>query len=245
MSSFTLFPDLPTPFILSHRGNTCRAPENSMEAFQSCIDRGISGIELDVHLCASGEAVVIHDSDLYRMTGKNARVEELTWDQLKLLSLGTNEEQRDLGYRIPLLNEVLSSFSNDLYFDIELKPKNIPSHALIDRTREAVQAYHLEQRVLISSFNPLALKIWKHRGLHQVPLALIYSEGEGVPRFLQHGNGRFFVKCDVLKPHSSLYERSKRFLKDYQVVIWGDPIPAHLPHQVRGIVTDYPEQLSS
>lgn len=245
MSRSELFPDLPTPFILSHRGNTCRAPENSMEAFQSCVERKVPGIELDVHLCASGEAVVIHDSELFRMTGKNARVEDLTWDQLKLLSLGKSEAQRALGYRIPLLTEVLSSFSKDLYFDIELKPKTIPSYALIERTREAVQTYHLEQRVLISSFNPLALILWKHRGIHRVPTALIYSEGEGVPRFLQHGNGRFFVKCDVLKPHSSLFERSKRFLRDYQVVIWGDPIPDHVTHQVRGIVTDYPEQLNS
>ena len=250
MSRLELFPDLPSPFILSHRGNIAPDsgtdsgpfPENSMEAFQCCVDRKVSGIELDVHLCASGEAVVIHDSDLFRMTGVSHRVENLTWDQIQTLSLGINEEQRAGGYRIPLLMEVLSSFSRHLYFDIELKPKTIPSPALIERTAEAVQAHHLEHKVLVSSFNPFALKVWRHRGIPQIPTALIYSEGEGVPRFLQHGNGRFLVNCDVLKPHSSLYERSKGFLKGYQVVVWGDPIPEHLTDRVRGIVTDHAEQ---
>ncbi len=215
--------------------------ENSMEAFQNCADNGVQGVELDVHLCLTGEAVVIHDSDLMRMTGEGGKVEELSWEVLKKRRIGKDEEERSLGNRIPLLEDVISSFSSSLYFDIELKPKTIPSPSLIRKTSAIIKRYGMEKKVMISSFNPLALILWKRLGIKEIPTGLIYSEGEGVPRFLQHGNGRFLVNCDVLKPHSSLLSLSRKFLKGHHVLIWGDPIPSPLDYAPDGIITDFPQ----
>ncbi len=242
MPRLPLYPDLSRPFVFSHRGNTGDTVENTMEAFQRCADRCVSGIELDVHICASGEAVVIHDSALERMTGLNSTVEECTFSQLRDLSVGKNEQERLKGYRIPLLEEVLSAFSSTLYFDIELKPKNIPSPAIVKRTAELIRRYRCEHRVMVSSFNPLVLLLWKIMGIRDVPTGLIYSEGEGVPRFLQSGNGRYIANCDVLKPHSTLLDRSKHFIRGHEVVLWGDPISQDILPSMSGIITDEPSR---
>ena len=36
--------------IYAHRGNKSEYPENSLAAFQSAVELGVEGIELDVHL---------------------------------------------------------------------------------------------------------------------------------------------------------------------------------------------------
>ena len=40
------------------------------------------GVELDVHLTADGELVVIHDSDIRRMCGREGIVERMTLSEL-------------------------------------------------------------------------------------------------------------------------------------------------------------------
>ena len=52
--------------IMAHRGASGYAPENTMAAFEKALEMGTEGIELDVHLTADGEIVVIHDHTVDR-----------------------------------------------------------------------------------------------------------------------------------------------------------------------------------
>ena len=54
---------------MGHRGVRGAAPENTMAAFEEASRQGADAIELDVLVCRSGEAVVIHDPTLTRLTG--------------------------------------------------------------------------------------------------------------------------------------------------------------------------------
>ena len=40
------------PLIITHRGDTQNAPENTVAAFESAIAQGADGVELDIHLTA-------------------------------------------------------------------------------------------------------------------------------------------------------------------------------------------------
>ena len=42
-------------YIFAHRGASGYAPENTLEAFQLAAEMGAHGVELDVHICRSGE----------------------------------------------------------------------------------------------------------------------------------------------------------------------------------------------
>ena len=54
--------------IAAHRGGLFLWPENSARAFRECAPLPIEQAECDVHITADGEAVVMHDSTLDRMT---------------------------------------------------------------------------------------------------------------------------------------------------------------------------------
>jgi glycerophosphoryl diester phosphodiesterase len=54
--------------IIGHRGASGTAPENTLASFEKAIRMGVKMIELDVHRCASGELVVIHDEKINRTT---------------------------------------------------------------------------------------------------------------------------------------------------------------------------------
>ena len=69
----------------AHRGLHSRdksVPENSLEAFELASRAGY-GMELDVQLSKDGQVVVFHDDTLERVCGVNARVDELTYEELK------------------------------------------------------------------------------------------------------------------------------------------------------------------
>jgi glycerophosphoryl diester phosphodiesterase len=49
--------------VLAHRGANRLAPENTVPAMRTAIERGADGVELDVHRTADGALVVRHDAD--------------------------------------------------------------------------------------------------------------------------------------------------------------------------------------
>jgi glycerophosphoryl diester phosphodiesterase len=101
---------------IAHRGlwRPDGAPENSLAAFQAACAAGY-GIELDVQLSADGEAMVFHDGALTRMTGREARVSDLTTTELAELRLAGTEE------RIPTLAETLALVGRRAMVHVELK----------------------------------------------------------------------------------------------------------------------------
>ncbi len=60
--------------IYGHRGARGEAPENTLASFQRCLEQGVTRCELDLHLSADGELMVIHDPTLRRTTGQRGKV---------------------------------------------------------------------------------------------------------------------------------------------------------------------------
>ncbi len=75
---------------------------------------GVDMVEFDVHVCGSGEVVVIHDETVDRTTDGSGSVRDMPLGELKELDAG-------LGETIPTLNEALSLIDNRVKANIELK----------------------------------------------------------------------------------------------------------------------------
>ncbi len=101
---------------IAHRGlwSPSGAPENSLGAFQAACDAGY-GIELDVQLSADGEAMVFHDANLRRMTGRDGRIADHTAADLRRLPLAGADET------IPTLADALTEIGRRAMVHIELK----------------------------------------------------------------------------------------------------------------------------
>ena len=100
--------------IIGHRGASGYEPENTLRSFAKAIELGVDMIEFDVHVCASGELVVIHDDMVDATTNGSGSVAEKTLSDLGSLDAGKGEH-------VPTLREVLDLVNRQVKVDIELK----------------------------------------------------------------------------------------------------------------------------
>ncbi len=97
--------------LIAHRGNHLQFTENTIEAFQSCLDSGVFGIEFDVRWTKDHEPIVLHDPTLSRVFKRN----DFCPSKVTVKELKSKEP------RIPTLKEVLELFSKKIHLMIELK----------------------------------------------------------------------------------------------------------------------------
>jgi glycerophosphoryl diester phosphodiesterase len=136
------------PLLLGHRGARAshHIPENTLASFELCLEHACDGFEFDVRRSADGQAVIchdpiVHDREISRTPSANLR--------------------------LPLLDEVLGSFTSRAFLDIELKVSGLERNTLALLRRHPVQERHV-----VSSFLPEVLSSL-HELDRSVPLGLI------------------------------------------------------------------------
>ena len=160
------------PLVWAHRGASAEAPENTVAAFSLALAQGADGIELDAQRCASGEVIVLHDESLLRTTGFGALVTDASYSVVRTLDAGSWKSERFRGERIPLLAEALEAFPR--LVNVELKCDRRDDGGLTAEVVHVVRAARAEERVLLSSFNPMCL--WRARFLApEIVRALLFE----------------------------------------------------------------------
>ena len=128
---------------------------------------GADAIELDVHRCATGEIVVIHDATVDRTTDGTGAVAAMTLSALQSLDAGARfvgtPGRPAVRCQIPTLAEVLEAFS-DTPLIIELK-----TAAASAETRALIESHGAEKRCLVDSFHSEALEIFRGSGIARGP----------------------------------------------------------------------------
>lgn len=144
--------------IYAHRGASGFYPENTMLAFHKALEAGSDGIEIDVHLTADGEVVIIHDETLERTTDGFGRVCEKNLEEIRTLNAAHSWRGGEHHEAIPTLEEYCAWVATtDLITNIEIKSGIIYYPELEAKILKTVAAHRLEKRVIISSFNHLSL----------------------------------------------------------------------------------------
>lgn len=199
--------------ILVHRGAHKTAPENSIAAFRAAQEWGADGVELDVQLSRDGEIVVIHDFTVDRVSNGHGRVRELTLAELQLLDLGASE-------RIPTLQEVVDTLAPRMFFNIELKSNTIWRDGLAARVARLIARNDMYERVIVSSFNPLAIRRIRQNDAH-IKIGLLHAPAQ--PIYLRCAWLHRWVKPDALHPHHSMVDAAyMRWARGwgYAVNVW-------------------------
>lgn len=143
---------------LGHRGASHDAPENTLPAFRLAAEMGADGVELDAQLSADGEVVVIHDFRVDKTTNGRGPVKTQTLAELKTLDAGSHFHPSFAGTPIPTLQEVFAALGPVLLFNVELKTMALRDEGLEAEVIRLVEDHHLQDRVVLSSFNPFALQ---------------------------------------------------------------------------------------
>jgi glycerophosphoryl diester phosphodiesterase len=165
-----------TPLIIGHRGASALESENSVGAFARARADGADGVELDAMICGTGEVIVFHDDDLVRLGRRPERIGETSFAVLRGVTLTS-------GATIPTLDEVFEACGPDLLVNVELK---VPTHGpavlapLVDGVAAIVERAGAAGRVLVSSFNPWAVRLWMRR-MPAVPAGLLFERDASLP----------------------------------------------------------------
>jgi glycerophosphoryl diester phosphodiesterase len=150
------YENLPRPTVFAHRGASAYAPENTLAAFSLALRQEADGIELDAKLTKDGHVVVIHDPTVYRTTGAQGWVKDMTLAELRALDAGSHFDVAFKGEQIPTLDEVLSAVGRLAFVNIELTNYVSPFDELPEKAARIVKKHNLADRVMFSSFNPVA-----------------------------------------------------------------------------------------
>lgn len=143
---------------VAHRGFSSIAPENTMAAFLMAMERPeVQWMELDVQLSRDGVPVVIHDFTVDRTTNGKGLVRETDWVDLQRLDAGAWKNKSYKGERIPALSELLDRSCGRVRLNIELKTQGDMYPGLPAAVIHEVRKRHMQNDVVITSFEPAAL----------------------------------------------------------------------------------------
>lgn len=158
------------PIRVAHRGASAYAPENTIAAFRKAIEIGVDCIELDVHICKSGEIIVMHDPTLDRTTDLSGKISETPLEEIKRADAGAWFDEGFSGEPVPTLEEALNFIGERAITVVEIKDKWIA-----DQVLETIRKADATERVVVISFHPEALDGIR-RGGSSIPTGLLIGE---------------------------------------------------------------------
>jgi glycerophosphoryl diester phosphodiesterase len=157
--------------LISHRGESADAPENTVAAVQLAWDRGVPAAEIDVHLTRDDRLIVIHDANTRRTTGVSRVVKESDLADFTGLDAGLWKGARWRNERLPTLEQVLATVpeGSKLYIEVKVGAEAIPA---LERAIQ-LHARRVEDLVIIS-FQADAIAEAKRR-LPEIPAYYLAS----------------------------------------------------------------------
>jgi len=148
--------------IIGHRGARNEAPENTLAGFAYLRSLGINHVELDVHLDAEQQLVVIHDDTVDRTTDHEGNVRDYT--TIQLADMDAHQLWHDwsppkhatydltINRGVPTLKHVLADWPNLASVQLEVKPASDKDLEIIARDLiELCQTLNLGDRGIITS----------------------------------------------------------------------------------------------
>ncbi|MEX2529481.1 MAG: glycerophosphodiester phosphodiesterase family protein [Gemmatimonadota bacterium] len=180
--------------IIGHRGDPGRAPENTLPSIRAAIEAGADGVEWDIHVCGSGEPVLIHDATVDRTTDGTGAVADLPLSRLRELDAGSWFGERHGGTPIPTLGEALD-LVHPSGMEIHCEIKGVRDPADAAGILEEFRRRALLPRVFLISFDAGILEAlllqtveWGNSG-GDLRVGQIVGEDEGLEEALEWVRG--------------------------------------------------------
>lgn len=223
--------------IIGHRGACGHEPENTLRSFAKAIELGVDMIEFDVHVCASGELVVIHDDTVDATTNGSGFVAEKTLSELQVLDAGKGEH-------IPTLREVLDLVDRRVKVDIELK--GVGTAILVAQLIEEYVQYKnwVYDDFFVTSFESNELALFRTACPHVQVSHIIHSFEDDWPEVLGHIDTQVFVVCS-----DAITQEMVDFLHERGIHLYVYTVNEYAELQrmqelsVDGIFSDFPDRI--
>ena len=142
-----------TPLVIAHRGYKQVTPENTLAAFESAVHSGAQMIETDIHVCKSGEIVIMHDDNVGATSNGHGKISEMTLTELKQLDVGGWFGDAYAGQQIVTLPELVEFYQKHPELKLLLEFKDEWTQENCRRAIEQLNAGNLRERTVLESFD--------------------------------------------------------------------------------------------
>jgi glycerophosphoryl diester phosphodiesterase len=231
--------------VFGHRGASAYAPMNTIPAYELAAEQGADGIELDVHRSKDGYAVIVHDFTVDHTTDGSGRVDSMTLAELKALDAGSWFGESFKNTRIPTLDEVFEAVGRRLFVNVEIKSESLTTDGVEQVVADVIARHHMQQRVILSSFNPLTLQRFRAI-MPDVPIGFLYAPD--VPADIQGLMRQIGLPHEARHPYHAMIDSAYMAWaksEGYRVNTWTVNDPARAVELrnlgVDGIITDKPD----
>ena len=233
---------------IAHRGASGEglAPENTLAAVKKALDIGVDLVEVDIHLTADRQPVVIHDQMVDRTTNGTGLVSTMTLSQIVKLDAGSWFGTQFKGESIPTLEEVIAMCRSRALVLVEAKTVDAAEAAAV-----RVRAMRAQSHVMIQSFHGAGIRA-VNRLDKRIPTAFLMTGSEatlrrrtgGVKRVLKLGANALALNHRAAQPGlvAQFLARALGFWV-YTVDEERD-MRAMIEMGVGGIITNYPDRLN-
>lgn len=212
-------------YILGHRGIPVLEHENTLESFDLINKFDIDGTEFDVNISLDKKLYVYHDYNLYRLFGIDRNLKEETsqiLDNLKIRLFRSKINENIVESKIPELKEAFEKLKDCRLLNLEIKSNSLKDIGLEKQVAELIKEFNLENKIVISSFDPFCLYRFS-KYLPQVPRGLLVSK-TGLAKYLRDMWFLAFSKADFIHFEAAFIGNSivqKLRNKGYSIVFWG------------------------
>ncbi|MDO5784673.1 MAG: S-layer homology domain-containing protein [Eubacteriales bacterium] len=94
--------------IISHRGYSWGAPENTLPAFELSAKMGCTYVEADVRFTKDGVPVLLHDATIDRTSNGSGEVSKMTYSQLQQYDFGAWMSSEYAGTKLPTFEQFIA-----------------------------------------------------------------------------------------------------------------------------------------
>lgn len=186
------------PLVLAHRGANKMAPQNTIPAFQKAVEFNADGIETDVHLSCDGQIVICHNYTVDATSNGKGLIDDMTFAELRRLDFGSYFSPDFSGVTLPTLSELLEVVKGLTLINIEIKaPKK--KNDLVKRTIEELYKFDLQEKAIISCFEPECLREAKEFD-KSIKTGLLYEHGDLGDEIMNFGVAKY---CKQLNAHAA------------------------------------------
>lgn len=203
----------------AHRGDHMNAPENTVPAIRSAVEKGAHQIEIDVQMSKDGKLVIMHDETVDRTTNGTGKVGDLTFEELRKLDAGSWFNSAFKGIKIPTLCEALEIIPNEILCNVNIKSGPEISVPLAKAIAEMGRLDHC----FLAIGGPRAQEACA-AARAAVPDIMICTGLRADETVTQE---TVSIKKEVLERYRTLYPQKeiKRHIDIIQLFYWGTPVP--------------------
>ncbi|GEM_PF-102138 len=145
--------------VACHRGDWRNFPENSISAIESIIRMGADIMELDLKMTSDSVLVLSHDGDVKRCTnfrkvfkdepGKSARISDLTYAEIQMLSLNRAHNVTVDSIKMPTLEQALRCCKDRICVNVD------QGYEFYDQVLEITERLGVTDQILIKGKKPI------------------------------------------------------------------------------------------